>query len=222
MAIPLVIFFIICMLFLVFSLFYLFDGLFFNGISLAILGVLLFIYLMLEFVYNILFNRNHPVNRIFILFILSISLIGSGLGLSFASLSNFDFYENMDKEVNTHIIDMSDDLVITSMMYDMGRNDIIIDNSLNDIKLEIISYGQSDAYLYNYNSLGGNDRVFKVYEVDYDYNEMGLYKEIFDNLKDNKIVNYDRLYEVKMYVSYDNLIKLRENINKYTGNIWFE
>lgn len=221
-AIPLVLFFIFCILVLVFSLFYLFDGLFFNGISLAIIGVVLFVYLMIEFIYNLLFNRKHAVNRIFVVFIGSISLIGIGLGLSFADLSNFEFIENEEKEVNTHMIEMSDDLVITSMVYHMGYDNIIIDNNLDDIKIEVTSYGNSDAYLYKYNEYDNNNVSFKVVDIAFEYNEVDIYKEIINNLKDKKIVNYDRDYDVKMYISDDNLTKLRENINKYMGYFYYE
>ena len=49
-----------------------------------------------------------------------------------------------------------------------------------------------------------------------------LLEEVIENLKNKMIVNYDMPYGVKMYVSSDNLTKLRENINKYTRNNWYE
>lgn len=224
-AIPLVMFFIFCVLVLVFSLFYLFDGLFFNGITIAIVGVLLFVYLMIEFIYNLLFNRKHAVNRIFIIFIGSISLMGIGLGLSFASLSNFTYENNLVKETNMHNIEMSDNLVITSMIYNMSYDDLVIDNSLDNIKLEITSYGINDVYLYSYNEYSYNDGVrelFKVIDIGIDYNELEMYKDVISNLVNKKIVNYDMDYDVKMYISESNLTKLRENMNKYSGRIYFE
>ena len=225
MAIPLVMCFIFCVLALVFSLFYLFDGLFFNGITLAILGVLLFIYLMIEFIYNLLFNRKHAINRIFIIFIGSISLMGIGLGLSFASLSNFTYENNPVKETNIHNIEMSDNLVITSMMHGMDYDDIIIDNTLDNIKLEITSYGNNDVYLYSYNEYnydGYRKNNFKVIDIEVDYDEFEIYKEIVNNLKKRKVVSYTSSCEVKMHISESNLTKLRENINKYSGMIYFE
>ena len=45
---------------------------------------------------------------------------------------------------------------------------------------------------------------------------------MIDNLSDKKIVNYDRTYDVKVYVSSDNLTKLRKNVNEYSGYIVFE
>ena len=219
--IPLVLFFIFSVIMLVYSLFYLFDGIFFNGITISIFGVILFIFLIIEFIYNLLFNRNHAINRIFIIFIMSISMIGIGLGISFVALSNFSYEKNSVKEVNIHNIDMSENLVLTNMMNDMYTT-IIIDNSINDIKLEIISYGNINTYLYSYDSYDSDRSSFKIVELGYDYNELEMYSEIINNLKDKKIVNYDKIYEIKMYISEDNLTKLRENINKYTGSIWFE
>lgn len=224
-AIPLVMCFIFCVLALVFSLFYLFDGLFFNGISLAIFGILLFIYLMIEFIYNLLFNRKHAVNRIFIIFISSISLMGIGLGLSFAALSNYTYENNPVKETNMHNIEMSDNLVITSMIYNMSYDNLVIDNSLDNIKLEVTSYANNDVYLYSYNEYSYNDGVkdlFRVIDIGIDYNELEMYKDVINNLKNKKIINYDMNYDVKMYISEGNLTKLRENMNKYTGRIYFE
>lgn len=224
-AIPLIMFFIFCVLALVFSLFYLIDGLFFNGISLAILGILLFIYLMIEFIYNLLFNRKHAVNRIFIIFISSISLMGIGLGLSFAALSNYTYENNPVKETNMHNIEMSDNLVITSMIYNMGYDNLVIDNSLDNIKLEVTSYGSNDVYLYSYNEYSYNGEskdLFRVIDIGIDYNELEMYKDVINNLINKKIVNYDMNYDVKMYISEGNLTKLRENMNKYTGRIYFE
>ena len=223
--IPVVLFFILSVVSLIFSIFYILDGLFFNGISISIIGVIILVYLMIEFIYNVLFNRDHVVNRIFMLFIISISLIGIGLGLSFASFSDFTYTESEINDVNTHTIEMSDNLVITSMIYNVGDIDVIIDNSLDSIKLEITTYGVNDAYLYSYNSYNENgykSEMFKIIDISFDYNEFEIYKDIIDNLKNKKIINYDGNYDVKLYVSLENFTKLKENINKYVGYTLYE
>jgi len=218
--IPVVIFFILCIMALIFGLFYIMEGLFFDGILIALVGVLLFLYLMIEFIYNLLFNREHVVNRIFIIFILSISLIGVGFGLSFFAISNFTYEDNNVSDVNTHIIDMEDNLIISNMMHDYNMI-IIEDNNIDNIKMEITSYNGIDTYLYSYNESNNRDN-FKVIDVVSDYNEIDIYKNIFDGLKNEKIIDYNKDFDIKLYVSHDNLTKLRENINNYTGNVWFE
>ena len=221
LLLPLILFFIFLMVILVCSLFCMFDGMFFNGISVSLIGGILFIYLMLEFIYNLIFNRNHMLNRIFIIFIISISLIGIGIGLSSVSLSGFSYEDNILMDSNVHNIEMSDDLVLYSLMYEISDRDIIIDNTIDNIRLEISSCKNMESYLYSYNGYRNNDS-FKIMEIGYEYDEIGMYKDIFDGLKNKKIISNDGESKIKMYVSIDNLTKLRENINKYTGNVYFE
>ena len=218
--IPVVILFILCIMMLVCGLVFIMKGFLFIVIDVSMLGVLLFLYLMIEFIYNILFNREHMVNRIFILFIISISLIGIGLGLSFIAVSSFSYEDNIVNEVNVHTISMEDNLVISNMMHDYNMI-IIEDNNIDTIKMEITSYNGIDTYLYSYNESNNRDN-FKVIDVVSDYNEIDIYKNIFDGLKNEKIINYNKDFDIKLYVSHDNLTKLRENINNYTGNVWFQ
>ena len=85
----------------------------------------------------------------------------------------------------------------------------------------VISYNcvrgdESDVYLYNYSCHRGG-KSFKIYDIVFEFNE---YKDAMNNLKERKIINYD--YDVKMYISSDNLVKLRKNVNDYNGYIVFE
>ena len=218
--VPFIILFILFMILLVFGLFNILEGLFFLGLVIAIIGIILFLYLMIEFVFNILFNKRHVVNRIFIIFILSIILIGSGLGLSLVCVSNFSYEDGIVTSVNTHILDMEDNLVISNMMYDYNMI-IIEDNSIDNIKIEITGYNGIDAYLYTYNENNYSRDEFKIVEVVSNYDDYEIYKNVLDGLKNEKIINYNKDFIIKLYVSSDNLTMLRENINKYTGNIWF-
>lgn len=219
LLIPVMICFIFSIVLLVFSIFFIFEGLLFNGISIFIVGLILSIYLVLEFIYNLLFNREHMVNRIFVLFIIGLSLMGVGIGLSMVALSNFTYEVDSVRNMNIHNIKMSDDLVLNFIAY--GMDNVVIDNNLSDIKLEITSYGDSEVYLYNYNDYV-NKFSYKVYDISYEYNEIEMYKNIFNNLKEEKIINYNSIYDVKMYISEDNLMKLRKNVNNYNGYIVFE
>lgn len=219
LLIPVMICFIFSIVLLVFSIFFIFEGLLFNGISIFIVGLILSIYLVLEFIYNLLFNREHMVNRIFVLFIIGLSLMGVGIGLSMVALSNFTYEVDSVRNMNIHNIKMSDDLVLNFIAY--GMDNVVIDNNLSDIKLEITSYGDSEVYLYNYNDYV-NKFSYKVYDISYEYNEIEMYKNIFNNLQEEKIINYNSIYDVKMYISEDNLMKLRKNVNNYNGYIVFE
>ena len=222
-AFPFIAAFITFMALLVISLLYLFCGLFFNGISLALLGAIVFIYIVLEFMYNLIFNRKHSYLRTFILFILSISLVGVGIGLSFASLDSFTTYEER-VEYNREIsqdIKMQDNLVFHEIS-DLNEDKIVIDDNLEDIKMDIIT---SDLVYVNINSYHSyNPEDYNTYEIMtiYTYrNNLATLKRITKDLKKKRINMVDlssdgKEYEIaKVYISSSNLAKLRENYNNY-------
>ena len=148
-------------------------------------------------------------------------MIGVGLGLSFTSLSSFTYEKNKSSELVKHEIEMSDNLVLDFMRYEMDN--VIIDNSISNIKLEITAYNGYDVYLYNYSSYDSDKNIYRVYDISYDYNDIEIYKDIINGLKNKKIVNYDGdVYDVKIYMSLDNFTKLKENMNDFSGYIVYE
>ena len=59
--------------------------------------------------------------------------------------------------------------------------------------------------------------------MSYELDELELYKNIINNLKNKKIVNYNNdIYDIKIYVSSGNLDKLKKNINNYNGYLVFD
>ena len=89
-GIPVVIFFILLVGMMIISLFYIRYGLLFTGISIALLGGILFSFIIIWFIYNIINDQKQNFKKIFIVFILSISLMGIGGGLSFSDIDSFD------------------------------------------------------------------------------------------------------------------------------------
>ena len=210
---PIILGFIFMVILLVISISYIFSGLFFNGISLAIFGGILFTYLILEFMYNVIFDRKNAYNRIFVMFIVSISLIGIGVGLSFVSLKSFSINEDISKNMDSYNIDWDNNLVMLELFDDK----IVIDNSIDNIKLDITSYGYGNINIYS-NSDEINNNKYKVIHVNYDYDDIEMLKNIIEDLKKKRINKYDSYYEIeKIYISQENLTKLRENNRKYMG-----
>ena len=79
----------------------------------------------------------------------------------------------------------------------------------------------NDSYLYNYNSYH-KSKDYLVYDISYECNEFELYKEIIGNLENKTIINNTNgAYNYKLYVSQENLTKLKENINDFNGYIVF-
>ena len=214
-AFPIIIAFIFMVGLFVISLSYLFSGIFFDGITLAILGGILFAYIIIEFMYNVIFDRSNAYGRIFLLFIISISLVGVGIGLSFASLNSFTINENDLKKIDSHIINWDDKLVIQEIK-DIPKDNIIIDNNLDYIKLDIKTNDIGKVNIYSNNIYDKNNVDYKVIHIYYDYNNINVLKNIINDLKNKKINKYDNDYEIdKIYISESNLTKLRENYLKY-------
>lgn len=226
-AIPIIFGFISLIITLVFSLNYLFDGLFFNGITLAIVGALVFLYILLEFIYNLIFNRAHAYKRIFIMFIISLFLIGSGIGLSFISFSEFKIDEDVDKEIKSYEISMSDNLIIEDFD-EIDNNKIVIDNSMKDIKMDITTYDGVETKLYDHKTVVCNDvdeiianendicSEYRYVTIGYNTNGFEMYQKIVNDIKHKKISRYYNDYEVdKIYLSQANLTKVKENNAKY-------
>lgn len=211
--IPLALIFIFLVMILVISLFYILEGSFFNGISLLVMGCILFIYILIEFIFNIIFNRYYNVNRMFILFIISIFIIGIGLGELFIAISNFEYEKNIVLEVNKHNINMEDNLIINEIA-DLHTN-IIIDNSIDDIKINITNYDNINNYIYSYYEIGNDGNIYKVIDLSNEYSKINTYKSMINNLKNNKIIINDISYKIDLYVSEDNLRILKDNLDKY-------
>ena len=219
-SIPIVMSFIFFVILFTFSLYYIFYGLFFNGINMTLLGIILFIFIFIMFIYNLIFNRKNEYGKIFIIFFISISLIGMGIGLSFMAISNFDTYNEevlMDK-VNTINIEMEDNLVINEIN-DIASDKIIIDDDIDDIKMDILTYNDNYVYTYIYNKIDYDSELnYKLLDIYVDYNEFDIYKKIIKDLKNKKINTYyyDNMnnYVIdKIYISSDNLTKIKENYN---------
>ena len=219
---PIVMTFIFFTILLVFSLTYLFAGIFFNGITIAILGVLLFSYLLIKFIYNVIFNQKINYTKVFIIFIASISLIGIGIGLSFVSVSSFETYsENTLKEYQTSLsIPMNDKLVISDIV-DIPDDKVVIQNDLNDINLDITTYGKGTPHVNRRIVYGSYDDMNSALEnvtIYVNRDELEIYKQILEDLKHQKINTYnmyDGDYRIdKVYISEDNLAKIKNNYHK--------
>ena len=204
LAIPVIIAFIFLMILFVISMAYLFYGLFFNGITLALLGMLAFTLLIIWFMYNLIFNQKNAYQRMFIVFIISISLIGIGTGISVVSLHDFEIVNDeiaMDKE-QIITVSMQDNLII----HDLARLDdskIVIQEDYEDIKIEArapenINLDAYAYYLYDEDENEQENR-YKVVGITANYDSIKAFNETLKQFKNKKINTYifndDEIYK---------------------------
>ena len=105
---------------------------------------------------------------------------------------------------------MEDNLIFDDLQ-EIKKENIIIDNNLNDIKLEISTPKFVNINLYTYNHYDEHQKLYKLVNINSDYN-IELYKSIVEDLKKQKINNYSYDYKIeKIHISSKNLTKLEEN-----------
>ena len=93
----------------------------------------------------------------------------------------------MIKEVNTHTIEMNDDLVIPNIMYTMEDSDIVIDNSLEDITLVVERYMENDSwYKTTYISEEGFDHIKEIIDYNGLLTKDVPYEVLIDNTYNNE------------------------------------
>lgn len=214
--IPVLVFFILMVILFVISIFYTGYGLFFNGISVALFGGICFLYLMIEFGYNLIFNQSHIYKRIFIIFMISLCMVGIGCGLTAYSLTNFKYVYNDFSNISSEIIPWDFKIVIDDDFYMRDSERIVIDNNIDYIKIDFRTYDDRvvDSYSY-YVSLDDND-YYKIVKFSTDIDKIDYYKYFINNLKMHQFVLNDSSYIVdKIYISQEHLDIIKDNYYRY-------
>lgn len=214
--IPVLMLFILMIIIFIISIFYVGYGLFFNGISVALLGGICFLYLMIEFGYNLIFNQSHVYKRIFMIFIISICMIGLGCGLTVYSLTNFKYIYNDFSNTSSEIIPWDSRIVINEDIDMLEEEKIVIDNNIDYIKIDFKTYDGNKVYSYSYYNLLDDNNYYKVVNFSTDSEVMDFYKYFIDNLKRQQFVLNDCSYVVdKIYISQEHLDIIKDNYYKY-------
>lgn len=152
--------------------------------------------------------------------IISISFVGIGLGLSTYSLSTYDYIysDEINNKKDSHIIEMNDELVL--MNTDGLLDKMVIDNNRNDIKVDIKTSDCVDVYVYSYMSEDSDGNSYKIIHINDNRYGYDYFKMVVKYLTNKKIVvNNDGLYEIdKIYISEDNLTKIKKNYDMYMND----
>lgn len=138
------VFFVICDAILIMYLKY---GVIFFGLLLAFLGCSFISYLVIEFIYNFVFNREHHYKRGFIIFVASLLFIGIGSAVGLDSMLDFKYVtDNSDLKYVTDSMEI--EMANNMNIYNVDDvDDVVIDNSRKNIKVEITHLKNTD---YNY------------------------------------------------------------------------
>ena len=207
-------------IFLVFSLTYsaikILSGTFYVGTSITILGAVLVNYICLKVIITFIFNQKQKFKLSFIIFTVGLVLFGMGFGISFNSYLSFSEREESDREYTTYTeeLSMKDNMILDFMERDNAE--IIIDETRDNIKIEI-SY-DTDGYinLRSHRSYYDSDNYYNISSCYY-YNNGNSFSDNFNYLigridNEEKIdYDYDGIVGYKITINSNNLEILKNN-----------
>ena len=108
---------------------------------------------------------------------------------------------------------MSDNLWITKNY----EHEYIIDNSIATVNIEVKYLNGIEPKLEIENRKNSNEENYQYCLVTYDTNRYMLYKNILQDIKNKKLIDYENLNSIKLKitVSQENYEKLQQNYEKY-------
>lgn len=212
-AIPVIIFFVFNIFISILTICHIVYGIIFLYIFMALFGLTLFTYLIIKLFYNFIFNIKNDLKKLFIIFIISLLLIGIGFGLTFARALKYNYTNDNALKMTTkeEHIKVNDDIYLN---FNPDNTSYIIDNSLDDIKIEITLPEKAkykiDKYEYYDEEIDKNE---VNYYISFDLGSIApldIYHLVLNDLKNNEIHNYNNSYEIKVYLSEENYKKINK------------
>ena len=200
------------------SIYHMFINKIFFGISLAIIGCIIINIIFLSLLYSFLFNKRFYIKRIFILFLVSLTLCGIGGAYSFLSATNFKL---VDKEFENNetlekVISYNDNLSILNK----GNYTLKVDNSLtNEVKVIINYNNEIKKISIKEETHNGKKGIYiedySLIRDDFFY----FYRSAIKYLKNNEVVNFIyNDYKTTIITSEDNIKNIIKNTteNRYS------
>ena len=198
---------------LVVAIYLLIQGVTYYGILFFAVALLLFGISTFELLIKFIFDKKNNYTKFIIVVLSSLVVGGAGMGIfatEMAQTTYIDQMKNGKTKIHTDVIAMEDKLIIPDYYH------IEIDNSLTD-KIKI-DYEYYPNYL-----------EFKIspYKVEYDYGytfyepdfmtvwSKKTFNELIKDAKNKTFYNYSDLMDITIYISKENLNKVRENAIEY-------
>lgn len=176
------------------------TGLLFTGLLIFSISCIAFLVNFLIMILNFIFNRRTNIAIFIVCLVISLVLFGSSFGLVAYGMTKFDIVTIDEiEEPKEKIIDMKDNL------YFYYFNVEYIPEDRDNIR---IVYYDTDYYKIN---LDNEEEGITIYS-EADHNIFKIVRYTIDNLNKYKIVDYN--IPIKVYASQDNIVKLRNNLDR--------
>ncbi|MBR6949761.1 MAG: helix-turn-helix domain-containing protein [Bacilli bacterium] len=182
------------------------TGLFFFGILLSLLASISIAIIVLSVLFNFIIGHKNKFGLIFISFIISLLILGSGIGCASIGFTKFDFVEDYSV-VDEKIIPMRDNYIVHER-YD-GNELKFVESDNSDLRITI-------SHATNmYSSVDVNDNYINAYAYSNYDNVFEVIRGQLDEINKMKIHNYNR-YKVTIYTTKENIEILKNNYNRMT------
>ena len=174
------------------------SGLLFFGVIIGLISLIVMNYVILNFIYDFVFSHKSKKVLLAVMFVVSLFVLGCGIGLSLIGVSNFEIIstDSAYSDIRTEYIDMNDDITFT------GYNFVFKESDDNNIKITYKNTKNCEVIK------SVSENVYSFY-YDYDY-EFNFIKKIIRDVNDRKIyMDYDCMIEISSNKS--NIDKLEKN-----------
>lgn len=186
-------------------------GILFLWVAFCLIGMAIISYQILEFLFNFIFNKKMALKRMFIVIVVSILIMGVGVGLFVMEIINYHYVDNLDGldiKTRTEYMDIDENTILFPNL----NVNYVIDDSLSNVKLEIktLDNFHFEKELYEH---------WKIQHIYLDGNNLfDIYKIILNDLEKKTIRNYDLddIFEITVYLSQSNYDLLKNNYNEYS------
>jgi len=211
---------------IILTLYFMFQGIIFLGVLCLLVGGFILCYLVIQILYSLITSRKQSVKQIGILFLVSLTALGIGTGISVIEFSTFTYHSEIP---NTKIYKKS----FLEEEFDMTENfsfdiigaydniEYVVDQDLEDqVRFQVEYYQNFNQVNFSYENHLSNDNSHNHLYILTD-NKMHIFNSwlreaIIDSLKEKEFYNYGRLERIQIVVfsSQANLDQMKENYKK--------
>lgn len=192
---------------LVISFVFIKTGMLFIGVLMCLLSAISINLTLIIILYNFIISKKTKKSKIFLIFMISLLVLGCGIGTLLLGITKFDVIDDMNSEYyisSEKTLQMNDDLYfenyfgkIEYIESDNSNIRIIIKHSANYV-VKMESYGTGYSFHHYLPSS----------------NMMKAIRDNIDDINDQKIINYQN-YKIYIYTTKENIQLLRNNLYKH-------
>ena len=185
-------------------------GFVFVGSLLLILSLVIINLDILVILYNFIISKKSKKNMLALSFVLSLMMIGISTGFCLIGIKDFDYKSVLNStkyEITKYEYEKVDNIFF---LYPDDED--YIEKDIDGIVVEIKHSKNSNVYNYKY-----EDGQVELYVNYNDFHLFKLVNDIIDDINNKEIIYYDE-FDIKVYASKENILKLKQNKENYINN----